>query len=160
MQATSGDCPPSCPQPPCPGTVPGHVTYVHRLRAGSATEAGAAAARRPELRRMPRLPRYALDGQFHHITARATGGALLYVDDEDRRWFRDQLRSALRAFQLTCHAWCLMGTHYHVILEGPLTRLSPTMHRLDGRYATWFNERHGRRGRLFADRFASFVIRD
>src|SRR5438045_2468328 len=73
---------------------------------------------------MARLPRYALGGEFHHVTGRATGGILLYVDDEDRLRFRNELRSTLRVFDLKCHAWCLMGTHYHVLVGGAVERLS------------------------------------
>ena len=50
--------------------------------------------------------------------------------------------------------------HYHLVLEAPLERLSRGMHRLNGRYAQMFNERHGRRGDLFEERFAAFVLRD
>jgi putative transposase len=109
---------------------------------------------------MARLPRYLLDGLFHHVTARATGDVLLYQDDEDRRYFRELLKTTIPLFDWTCWAWCLMGTHFHLLVEAPLDKLSGGMHRVDSRYARWFNDRHGRRGRVFADRFSSFLIRD
>jgi REP-associated tyrosine transposase len=107
-----------------------------------------------------RLPRYLLDGTFHHVTARATGDHALFVDDDDRTHCMSLLRYSTRRWRWTLHAFCLMTTHYHLVIEAPLERLSRGMHRLNGMYATGFNERHRRRGRLFADRFASFVIRD
>jgi putative transposase len=107
-----------------------------------------------------RLPRYILNGTHHHVTARATGDGALFMDDEDRRYFLRLLRYSIARWRWTCHAYCLMGTHYHLIVEAPLERLSRGMHRLNFRYAACFNDRHNRRGRLFADRFASFVIRD
>jgi REP element-mobilizing transposase RayT len=109
---------------------------------------------------MARIPRYALGGAFHHVTSRATGGHALFVDDDDRAYFLALLRRSLVRFRLTCHAYCLMGTHYHLVIEAPIERLSRGMHRVNGLYAMGFNERHQRRGRLFADRFASFVLRD
>src|SRR5437660_774441 len=109
---------------------------------------------------MPRLPRYVLDGTFHHVTSRATGGIYLFGDDLDREALIRLLLRVIRRRRLVVHAYCLMGTHFHVVVEAPLARLSPAMHELNGRYADRFNRRHGRRGRLFADRFASFVIRD
>jgi putative transposase len=107
-----------------------------------------------------RLSRYLLDGPFHHVTGRATGGILLYRDDDDRRYFRETLKTTIPIFEWKCWAWCLMGTHFHVLVEATLDKLSGGMHRIDTRYAQWFNERHGRRGRLFANRFSSFVIQD
>ena len=109
---------------------------------------------------MPRLSRYLLAGRFHHITVRATGRELLFIDDEDRAAFIRLLLIVIARYQWTCHAYCLMGTHYHLIIEAPLERLSPRMNFLNGVYCARFNRRHGRRGRLLADRFASFVIRD
>src|SRR5262245_61795396 len=109
---------------------------------------------------MPRLSRYHLAGHFHHVTARATGRELLFVDDHDRESFLRLLRIVISRHAWICHAFCLMGTHYHLIVEAPLERLSPGMNLLNGVYCARFNRRYGRRGRLLADRFASFVIRD
>jgi REP element-mobilizing transposase RayT len=109
---------------------------------------------------MARLSRYLLDGTFPHVTARATGGIQLYVDDEDRLEFRQTLKTTIPLFDWKCPAWCLMGAHYHALVEATLEALSGGMHRLNSRYARWFNDRHNWRGRLFADRFSSFVIED
>jgi REP element-mobilizing transposase RayT len=109
---------------------------------------------------MARIPRFVLAGTLHHVTARATGSNALYVDDDDRVYFLHLLRSSIVHFGWTCHAYCLMSTHYHVIIGASLDPLSRGMHRLNGLYATEFNARHRRAGRLFADRFASYVIRD
>jgi REP element-mobilizing transposase RayT len=109
---------------------------------------------------MGRIPRYQLEGTFHHVTARATGGHALFVDDDDRTYFLALFRRSITRFRWRCHAYCLMGTHYHLIIEAPLEQLSRGMHRLNSLYAMGFNERHRRQGRLFADRFASYVVRD
>jgi REP element-mobilizing transposase RayT len=59
-----------------------------------------------------------------------------------------------------CHAYCLMTTHYHVVIEANREHISRGMHQLNGRYAMLFNRRHGRRGHLFESRFSAWVIRD
>jgi len=53
---------------------------------------------------------------------------------------------------------CLMTTHYHLVVHSTRLDLSLGVQRLNGRYAQLFNERHGRFGHLFADRFTSRVI--
>jgi REP-associated tyrosine transposase len=55
-------------------------------------------------------------------------------------------------------AYCLMPTHYHVVLEASTANLSRGMHRLNGLYASAFNERHERTGALFQGRFHVRVI--
>jgi REP element-mobilizing transposase RayT len=53
-----------------------------------------------------------------------------------------------------------MGTHYHLVVETPVLRLSKGLQRLNGAYAQAFNRRHARTGHLFGDRFASWVVED
>ena len=109
---------------------------------------------------MPRLPRSHLADGYFHATARAVFGAALFEDDLDRLDFLQLLRATAAVLDWRCHAHCLMGTHYHLVLESSRDRLSAGMQRLNGSYARRFNKRHGRRGHLFDERFASFVIRD
>jgi REP element-mobilizing transposase RayT len=53
-----------------------------------------------------------------------------------------------------------MGTHYHLLVDSRREQMSHALHRLNGMYAQRFNRRHARRGHLFEDRFAAWVIRD
>ncbi len=67
---------------------------------------------------MPTASTYQLDDGFFHATARANfGGVDLFVDDLDRLDFLQLLRSTVALFDWRCHAHCLMGTHYHLVLE-------------------------------------------
>jgi REP element-mobilizing transposase RayT len=59
-----------------------------------------------------------------------------------------------------CHAFCLMTTHYHLIVETERSKLSRGMQVLNGRYAQLFNQRHDRDGHLFRARYAVYVIED
>lgn len=85
---------------------------------------------------------------------------MLFGDDEDRSVFIWLLGSVVARFQPVCHAYCLMGTHYHVVLECSCARLSQIMSRLNSLYAQGFNRRHKRRGHLFESRYSAYVIRD
>jgi len=66
----------------------------------------------------------------------------------------------LDRFPLTCHIYCLMPNHFHLVLEGKLDNVSAGMHQLNGLYATRFNRRHERTGHLFQGRFGLRVIED
>ncbi len=108
---------------------------------------------------MPRLPRYLLTDGVWHVTGRAVAESPLFADEDDRRVFLWFLQRALREFHIACLGYCLMGSHYHLLLSGTQADLSLAMHRLNGRYADHFNRRHKRHGHLFGDRFAAYVIR-
>lgn len=110
---------------------------------------------------MPRVARSHLPAEgIYHVTARGTGRQRIFIGDLDRLDFLDLFDRASRTAGWTCHAWCLMSSHYHLVLEVPLTHLSRAMHRLNTAYAQRFNRRHNRRGHLFESRFSSWVIRD
>jgi putative transposase len=51
-----------------------------------------------------------------------------------------------------------MNTHYHLVIETTRIALSSGMKRLNGLYAQGFNDRHGRTGHLFGDRFWASLV--
>ena len=83
---------------------------------------------------------------------------MIFVDDIDRGAFAWLLGQAMELYEITVFAWCLLGTHFHLVVECRREQLSRAMHRLNGIYAQRFNKRHGRRGHLFEERFAAWVI--
>jgi len=96
----------------------------------------------------------------YHVTARGVARTAIALDDEDRRRFLVLLARETRRQQWRTYAFCLMPNHYHVVLEATREQLSRGLHRLNGELALSFNERHGRWGHLFGDRFAAWMIRD
>lgn len=109
---------------------------------------------------MARVPRSALpEYGYFHVYARAVAAAgLLFVDDDDRQSFVQLLWHTARLHDWTCHVFCLMGTHYHAVVETRRESLSSGLHRLNFLYATRFNDRHGRFGHVFSERFSTRVI--
>ena len=98
------------------------------------------------------------DGEFH-LTASGAGGVHVFTDDLDRLEFLHGLGIVVDRFSWRLGAYCLMGTHYHLLVESATGDLS-AMRWLNGVYARGFNKRHGRRGHLFGARFDSRAIRD
>ena len=109
---------------------------------------------------MGRPPRVQQAGAFYHVVARGVAGAPIVMDDVDRRALVDrvQLVSARQRWRL--HAYAVMTTHLHLVVETPLANLSRGMQSLLGVYARNFNSRWGRFGHLFAERFSSWLIED
>jgi putative transposase len=109
---------------------------------------------------MPRLSRSALpDGHFH-LTAGGATGSHVFIGDLDRLEFLHALGIVLDRFDWHLLVYCLMGTHYHLIIEAAASRLPTGMRWLNGVYAQGFNKRHERRGHLFGARYDARVIRD
>jgi REP element-mobilizing transposase RayT len=109
---------------------------------------------------VPRIRRSDLPDGVFHVTTRGVFRRLVFVDDHDRLLFLRLLGLVVWRYRWDCHAFCLMGTHYHLVLETTTERLSAGMQYLNGVYAQRFNRRHDRDGHVFGARFASWVVRD
>lgn len=107
---------------------------------------------------VPRPLRSDLPDGIYHVTARGVAGTRIFLDDDDRRTFLARLVDVVRRFGWCCHALCLMDTHYHLVIETTRVSLSAGLKRLNGLYAQGYNERHGRSGHLFGDRFWASLI--
>lgn len=102
--------------------------------------------------------RVQVPGGAFHVLARAVAGRALFRDALDRRTFLDVLATAVALHGWSCHAFCLMTTHYHLLLRTPEGDLARGMHRLNGSYAQGFNRRHGTVGHVFESRYASILV--
>ncbi len=92
-------------------------------------------------------------GATYHVTARGNGGASIFEDDFDRIHLLGLLARSIHDRGWRCLAYCLLGNHYHLLVQTPEANLSNGMRLVQTRYAKHFNRRHGRRGHLFGDRF-------
>ena len=107
---------------------------------------------------MGRPHRYLAPGAYYHVGTKGNNDAPIFQDDDDRRVFLQILRRVKRHYRWRLHARCLLGNHYHLLVETPLANLSDGMRDLNGQYARAFNERHRRRHHVFGQRFWSRVI--
>jgi putative transposase len=109
---------------------------------------------------MPRPPRVEIEDGIFHVATRAVDTALAYRQVADRVDFLDLLWTTVGTYEWRCQSYCLMGTHYHLIVQTPSANLAAGMQMLNGRYAQRFNWRYRRRGHLFGGRFMSVLVQD
>lgn len=110
---------------------------------------------------MSRPLRIEFAGALYHVTSRGIARDIIYHDDADRIAFVDSIVRAVRRYSLIVHAYCLMGNHYHLLVETPSANLSHALRHLNGLYARHYNRRYRRVGPVFQGRFkASLVERE
>jgi putative transposase len=109
---------------------------------------------------MPRPPRDLAPGLFHVYTHAVWAADALYRDDDDRLTFIRALDETTDRCGWECLSYCLMGTHYHLILEVEAGVLARGMHYLNFKYATAFNMRHAMKGHVQGRRYDARRIRD
>jgi len=107
---------------------------------------------------MARPLRIEFPGAIYHVISRGNASQIIYEDDVDRRNFLEILSSAIQRYHWLCHAYCLMGNHYHLLIETPEANLSSGMRQINGVYTRRFNARHQRSGHLFQGRFKAIIV--
>jgi REP-associated tyrosine transposase len=95
---------------------------------------------------------------MYHVISRGNNRGRLYWDEIDREFFVSQLNRVARKYEWAGLAYCLMTTHYHLVVQIVDGGLSTGMQELNGEYARRTNHRHRRVGHLFQNRFFADLI--
>jgi REP element-mobilizing transposase RayT len=107
---------------------------------------------------MTRPLRLEFEGALYHITSRGDRRENIYETDADRQGFLSLLARICEKYNWTCHAYCLMSNHYHLLVETPEANLSKGMRQLNGVYTQDFNRRNHCCGHVFQGRFKSILV--
>ena len=109
---------------------------------------------------MARPLRIDQEDTFYHVLNRGNEQRAVFRDDADCQGFLDRLGRCCERFEIDCHAYVLMGNHYHLLVRTHQPNLSAAMQWLQVAYGSWHNRRHSRSGHLFQGRFKSFLIQE
>ncbi len=108
---------------------------------------------------MPRKPRIEIPG-YYHVLNRGVERRTVFVEPEDYEHFIELMCSYAREYGIQIHNYCLMGNHYHLLLEINRPVLSKYMRQLGMNYAVYFNKKYRRSGHLWQGRYRSWYVTD
>jgi putative transposase len=97
-------------------------------------------------------------GAIYHVMNRGDHREPIFKDDEDRKRFLETLGEACAKTNWQVHALCLMGNHFHLVVETPEANLVAGMKWLLGTYTSRFNRRHKMVGNLFSGRYKALIV--
>lgn len=95
---------------------------------------------------------------WYHVMNRGRRGEQVFVSKDDYECFIAVLQEAIELFALRVSAYCLMTTHYHLLVQTPDANLSRCMRHINGVYTQRFNSRHSVDGQLFRGRYKAIVV--
>ncbi len=107
---------------------------------------------------MARSLRLEFENAVYHVTSRGDRREPIFEDDVDRQVLLDTAAQGFERFHASALAWCLMGNHYHFVLQTRQANLSLLMRHINGNYSQAFNRRHGLVGHVFQGRFKAIVV--
>ena len=99
-------------------------------------------------------------GLISHITQRAAGKDVLFIDKHDYLAMLGFMKELSKKYETSIYAFCLMPNHIHLLVRPGQENLHFFFRDLCGRYAKRFNRRYERRGHLFGGSFRQSVILD
>jgi len=108
---------------------------------------------------MARKPRIELAGKYHIIN-RGVAKMHIFKEPADYEYFEELMCFYAKSFGITIHNYCLMGNHYHLLIEIQSENLSKFMRQLNMNYSIYFNKKNKRVGHLWQGRFKSWYITD
>jgi REP-associated tyrosine transposase len=109
-------------------------------------------------RAVARPLRLNVPGACFHLIARGNNKQFVFLGEKDFVVFLELFARVIERFAWVVYAYCLMGNHYHLVVETPYGNLSRGMAQLNGGFARHFNHRHGHCGHVFQARFTSILV--
>lgn len=107
---------------------------------------------------MARSLRIEYNGALYHITSRGNKQENIFLTDTDRSLFLAILGEVCARCRWICYSYCLMGNHYHLLIETPEGNISKGMRLLNGIYTQRFNRLHLKVGHVFQGRFKGILV--
>ena len=107
---------------------------------------------------MPRAPRIQYENAFYHVMNRGRGRRWIYHSIAYYEAFLQTLEESHDRFDARFHAYCLMGNHYHLLVETPLANLGRIMRHINGVYTQRHNRLKKTDGPLFRGRYKSILV--
>ncbi|MEN8148708.1 MAG: transposase [Planctomycetota bacterium] len=104
---------------------------------------------------MPRRPREDHPGSIQHAFNRGLARRTIFETIEDIRYFLSLVAREVRKGLIEVLAYCLLTTHFHLVLRSCTGEMSRALRTIQNRYVRWFNRRRKRDGALFRGRFGS-----
>lgn len=109
---------------------------------------------------MPRLPRIKQDNGIFHVIMRSISDVNLFKTSDDKVEYLKIIKETQYIFKFKIYSYCLMSNHCHFIIDSCGADISKIMHRINFKYARYFNVKYNRHGHLFQDRFKSKLVSD
>ena len=108
---------------------------------------------------MARLPRLTLPGYPHHVIQRGNNRQPIFSTAADYTHLLALMDESAKRFEVSVHAYVLMGNHFHLLATPHADKGLPLMMQAVGRsYVRYFNQLQNRSGTLWEGRYRSTLI--
>lgn len=109
---------------------------------------------------MPRISRKQSKSimKTYHVLLRGINKQDIFIDNVDKSKFFKELKEAKEEFKFKLYAYAIMNNHVHLVIYDDNDKLSETMHKVETKYALYFNKKYERVGHVFQNRYKSICV--
>ncbi|MCJ7679991.1 MAG: transposase [Candidatus Aminicenantes bacterium] len=98
---------------------------------------------------------------FYHVLNRGNNKRKIFKDDMDYELFKYMMFEAVKRYEISIYAYCLMPNHFHFLIKSRIDHhLSRSMHWLFTTHAKRYHRFHGTVGHIWQERFRAFLVQD
>lgn len=99
-------------------------------------------------------------GGVYHVTHRAPGRELIFVETGDYLYLLSLLKEISKEFLWDVFAFVFMSNHFHILLRITDANLSNGIKKMCERYAVFFNKKYQRKGSVFSRPYRAALCMD
>ena len=107
---------------------------------------------------MPRYARLVFPGLYYHLINRGVERKKIFRDKFDYIQFLENLLKYKKKFDWIIYCYCLLPTHFHLLIQTRDDPLAKIMKSLQTAYGVFFNKRYKRVGSVFSGRYKSIIV--
>lgn len=97
---------------------------------------------------------------IYHIYNRGIDGKPIFQEPEQKYFFLNCMRTALKKYSVEIYAYCIMHNHFHFLVRGELPQIARFMKESQGLYGMTFNYYQDRKGHVFQSKYKSKCVPD
>ena len=109
---------------------------------------------------MGRRPRVEYIGAIYHVIQRGNNKEFIFERQEDKAFLLGEVVCRQTGLGYRLIGYVILDNHYHLLLQTNCVQLKAIMHRINNKYAKYCNDRYGRTGHVFEQRYKAILVQD
>ncbi len=98
-------------------------------------------------------------GALFHVYNRAVDGRPIFESSADIALLLEELQALVDEGLIVVHCFCILTTHFHLLITSPVGKLRIAMLRLQACFARFYNKTRERTGVLFGSRYKAKLVK-
>ncbi|MDR7857006.1 transposase [Tissierella sp.] len=109
---------------------------------------------------MGRRPRIEYYGAIYHIIHRGNNKSFIFQKNEEKTALLNILGEVKEIFDFSLLSYVIMDNHYHFVVKVHNIPISQIMHRINTKYAKYYNLKEERSGSPFESRYRGIIVQN